>query len=959
MEIIFIKKDISKVSANAIVLPANELLKEGLGVSKAIFAAAGKEQLTEACAKIGFCNTCESVSTPAYNLKAEHIIHSVVPKRNHSLTDENEYLLCSTYTSALQLADDLCCRSVAIPLLGSGNNGFTSEDSLIVALVAINGFESKNLKEVIICIYNDTDTDLVLSRGYTFSDSNTDFRIMHEEAFVNKIESNINIAPNIYVRTDDTVTHDVKYVKHIVGPKLLKSLQDKIIPMVPAKLSPLQIQIIKESETCSYIKNGQQTHGIVKNQDGICWSNRCEKTECHRYEQCMSSTDAKRIERTSVISFEIKPEIEDTVNLEQLGIRINGESIDYSRPIQITTNEVELIESDYALNEISEPEIPASKEYECIGEPDEIIDSSISSHIILNSGPGTGKTYTIVQRLIYILSNQLCAAEEIYILCYTRSAKKVIVDKINDAIDNGILPTSAQNICILTFDSYATYFLMSIKDQMEEDFTECSYNERIKLFNKYITADDFEPVGYFIIDEIQDLVNERAQMVLNIVKNLNCGFLLAGDRCQAIYDYEAEESATIDSVEFYRQLEELLPQDIKRYEIIGNRRQCPELAAESEKLRDVLLNCKDIRKQNKNANTIIDQYKESIHIEKYIRELSSAPDKSTAILCRSNGEAEYISSLLSQNKIPHDLNRGVNNQKSLAKWIADVFWDYCEKDISKAEFLERVDFRTSTEYSGDHLWKLCCNMLHEENASSLSMGKLVFAFTLTNDLPSEFFEKDNNLVVSTIHKAKGSEFDRVILINSNIQLSSTSAEEARIRYVAITRPKNQLAVMDKNNVFFRKSSTGRPIQTKICYSYKTNNVYCSSLSVGFSNDILPSSFVSGNFDQVIDNQSYIINNINIHDRLIAVRSASEKTFKIYHNDHHIGNFSLDMYEEVFWGINATNFKYNMPIELSDFYVKAITTQILREHNESIPDEFQNSRICYGIQIGGMAKLKFN
>lgn len=959
MEIKFIKKDISKVSANAIVLPANEHLKEGLGVSKAIFAAAGKEQLTEACAEIGFCNTCESVSTPAFNLKAEHIIHSVVPNRHNSITEDTDYLLCSTYTSALQLADDLCCRSVAIPLLGSGHMGFTSEDSLIVALVAINSFESKNLKVAIICIYNDTDTDLVLNRGYTFSDSGVDYRITDRDSVIIENSSNINIAPNIYVRTDNNITHDIEYVKHIVGPKLLKSLQEKIIPIVPAKLSPLQIQIIKESKTCYYVKNGQQTHGIVKNTDGICWSNRCEKSECPLYDQCMSSQYAKRIERNGIITFETRPEIEDTINLEQLGIRINGESIDYSRPVQILTNEVTFDEQEPALIEISEPEMPTSIEYERIGEPDEIIDSSINSHIILNSGPGTGKTYTIVQRLIYILSNQLCNAENIYILCYTRSAKKVIVDKINDAIANGIIPTSAQNICILTFDSYATYFLMAIKDQMDEDITECNYNERIKLFNKYITTDDFESVGYFIIDEIQDLVNERAQMVLNIVKNLNCGFLLAGDRCQAIYDYEAEGSATIDSVEFYRQLEILLPQDIKRYEIIGNRRQCAELAAESEKLRDILLNCKDIRKQNKNANTVIDQYKESIHIEKYIRELSSAPNKSTAILCRSNGEAEYISSLLAQNNIPHDLNRGVNNQKSLAKWIADVFWDYCEKNISKAEFLERVDFRTSTEYSGEHLWEICCNLLHVENASSLSMSKLVFALTLTNDLPSEFFEKGNNLVVSTIHKAKGSEFDRVILINSNIQLSSTSAEEARIRYVAITRPKNQLAVMKKNNVFFRKSTTGRPIQTKICYSYKTNNVYCSSLSVGFSNDIMPSSFVSGNFDQVIDNQSYIINNVNIHDRLIAVRSASEKTFKIYHNDHHIGNFSLDMYEEVFWGINATNFKYNMPIELSDFYVKAITTQILREHNESIPDEFQNSRICYGIQIGGMAKLKFN
>ena len=80
MKFDLVKTNIVNVSADAIVLPANEKLKEGSGTSTAIFEAAGRKQLTQACKKIGSCEVGSAVPTLAYNLNAKYIIHAVVPK---------------------------------------------------------------------------------------------------------------------------------------------------------------------------------------------------------------------------------------------------------------------------------------------------------------------------------------------------------------------------------------------------------------------------------------------------------------------------------------------------------------------------------------------------------------------------------------------------------------------------------------------------------------------------------------------------------------------------------------------------------------------------------------------------------------------------------------------------------------------------------------------------------------
>ena len=74
-----VQQDITKMKVDAIVNAANEGLLQGGGVCGAIYAAAGVEELTQACREIGGCLTGEAVVTAGFQLDAKYIIHTVGP----------------------------------------------------------------------------------------------------------------------------------------------------------------------------------------------------------------------------------------------------------------------------------------------------------------------------------------------------------------------------------------------------------------------------------------------------------------------------------------------------------------------------------------------------------------------------------------------------------------------------------------------------------------------------------------------------------------------------------------------------------------------------------------------------------------------------------------------------------------------------------------------------------------
>ncbi|MCI5994394.1 MAG: macro domain-containing protein, partial [Blautia sp.] len=139
MPFLLIRNDITKVSADAIVNPANRQLLEGSGTSRAIYLAAGEKLLTEACRKIGHCDPGQAVATEAFHLSARYIIHAVGPvwKDGHHGEDR---LLYSAYSASMKLAVSLHLESIAFPLLSSGNYGYPKDQALRVAISAISDF---------------------------------------------------------------------------------------------------------------------------------------------------------------------------------------------------------------------------------------------------------------------------------------------------------------------------------------------------------------------------------------------------------------------------------------------------------------------------------------------------------------------------------------------------------------------------------------------------------------------------------------------------------------------------------------------------------------------------------------------------------------------------------------------------------------------------------------------------
>ena len=165
MKINLIKEDITKLNVEATVLPANIDLKEGKGVSEAIFKAAGKRKLTHACKEIGFCEPGGAVPTPGFKLPSSYIIHAVVPKWIDGQHYEYE-MLSASYLSALSVADVMGCKTIAFPLLASGNNKFSKELALEIAINSIETYVPKSLKSVFLVLYTDKECKEANKYGY-------------------------------------------------------------------------------------------------------------------------------------------------------------------------------------------------------------------------------------------------------------------------------------------------------------------------------------------------------------------------------------------------------------------------------------------------------------------------------------------------------------------------------------------------------------------------------------------------------------------------------------------------------------------------------------------------------------------------------------------------------------------------------------------------------------------------
>lgn len=147
-----VRNDITNMCVDAIVNTANPRPVIGSGTDSMIHKKAGP-QLIEARQQIGNIDRGSAVITPAFNLKAKYVIHTVGPVWQDGSHDE-PIQLHNCYANSLTLALENGCSSIAFPLISTGNYGFPKDKALQIAINAFSTFLLEHEMQIYLVVFD-------------------------------------------------------------------------------------------------------------------------------------------------------------------------------------------------------------------------------------------------------------------------------------------------------------------------------------------------------------------------------------------------------------------------------------------------------------------------------------------------------------------------------------------------------------------------------------------------------------------------------------------------------------------------------------------------------------------------------------------------------------------------------------------------------------------------------------
>ncbi|HKA36043.1 MAG TPA: macro domain-containing protein [Thermoanaerobaculia bacterium] len=147
--------DITALEVNAVVNAANEDLQLGAGVAGAIRRRGGSSIQRE-CDRIGHCPTGGAVVTGAGELPAKWVIHAVGPVWRGGGSGE-EALLASAVNSALERAEEIGAKSVALPALSTGIYGFPLDRAAEISVREARRFaaRARSVERILFCLFDE------------------------------------------------------------------------------------------------------------------------------------------------------------------------------------------------------------------------------------------------------------------------------------------------------------------------------------------------------------------------------------------------------------------------------------------------------------------------------------------------------------------------------------------------------------------------------------------------------------------------------------------------------------------------------------------------------------------------------------------------------------------------------------------------------------------------------------
>ena len=414
----------------------------------------------------------------------------------------------------------------------------------------------------------------------------------------------------------------------------------------------------------------------------------------------------------------------------------------------------------------------------------EIMNLPVGARALVSAPAGTGKTHTLAGRLAQLVESEgLNAGDDVLVLSFSRAAVAELRRRITR------LDGDARYVGATTFDAFATRILAAagLGGSLPGMDHESRIRRAVDLLSEREAPYEIELVRHILIDEIQDLVGSRAELVMTLLERAEAGFTLFGDPAQAIYGHREGASAAELSAwvhhRFARDLVTLhlthdhraITPQARMVSDVGMRLRgpAPDQAAVSHELRTIFLGLP------------------TVGLTAAKRMLTRDAEKTNALLTRTNGEALVMSGALFDAGVPHRYQRA-GEDKAAPPWIGALTARLSHTHATRAMLGTGLDHAAAAmSVDPDTLYGFL-RMLGPGRGGAVDLRRIADRIR-EQDLPEDLNTvMPSPVVVSTIHRAKGLEFDRVLVTDPRDDEVGDPGEENRILYVALSRARREI-----------------------------------------------------------------------------------------------------------------------------------------------------------------------
>lgn len=433
----------------------------------------------------------------------------------------------------------------------------------------------------------------------------------------------------------------------------------------------------------------------------------------------------------------------------------------------------------------------------------ELIERSPSSRLIVNAGPGTGKTEVACARVAFLIAERDISPHQILMISFTRTAVKEIRDRLVKTIG-----AKAEWVRIATLDSHAFQLVQGFASSDEEKRF-LSYDSTIENALELVqsgSSDVLDFLGemeHLVVDEAQDVVGPRAQLVVALIRAMSptAGVTVLTDDAQAIYGFSLEDNEGSPEVEtitlprIIRKEISLAFEEVHLTEIYRTASSSLlKIFTDTRKLvlDDTLPDAKKLAR----VRGEIERYADGKTGELDVRRLRGQND--CLVLFRRRVEVLTASSFLSSENIPHRI-RMPGTPANVYAWFAILFWDFEERRISQSEFTklwERLAKFPCALENAASWWEL---LVRHAGQSADVVDVHDLRRILSRSRPPIAFVApeagQSGPMLGTIHSSKGREALHVELrVPAGSSDGGDLSEEARVLFVGATRARKTLKV---------------------------------------------------------------------------------------------------------------------------------------------------------------------